>query len=176
MYLPSFEAQTSFRGKSGLVKPLPHIHRQHVAFLDVVAPLGSPLTRGSGHRGFPSRMGYKFPCRLMNHCGLKPAMRVKLAPMSFPGTAKEENPIYLGQANTSNKVGERWEKCCRGLHVLGAPQTRPTSRRPFSVSRLGGPGRLALLPRRPGRPHGVACGASHSQCAQGRRPWPDEGG
>lgn len=110
LHLHSFKAQTSFWGNSDLVKPLPHIHRQHVAFLDIVAIPRSLLTRGSGHQGFPSRLGYGFPHGLMNHCGLEPAMRVKLAPTSFLGTAREENPIYLGQAylkaDFSNQVCE----------------------------------------------------------------------
>ena len=91
-----------------ITKALPHIHRQHVAFLDIVAIPGSLLTRESGHWGFPSRQGYRFPHKVMNHCGLKAAVRVKLAPMSFLGTVKKENPIYLGQtylkANASNQV------------------------------------------------------------------------
>lgn len=70
MYLPGFKAQTSFWGKSDLVEPLPHIHRQHVAFLDIVAIPGSLLTSGSGRWGFPSRLG--FPHREMNHCSLRP--------------------------------------------------------------------------------------------------------
>lgn len=89
-YLPSFKAQMSFWG---LVKPVPHIHRQHVTFLDIVAISGSLLTRGSGHWGFPSGLGYRFPHRVMNYCDLKPPVRVKQTPASFLATAREENTI-----------------------------------------------------------------------------------
>lgn len=67
-YLLSFKAETSSWGRSGV----PNLYLISTGSLKIVSVPGPLLSRGSGHcRGLPSRLGYRYSGRVMNHCGLK---------------------------------------------------------------------------------------------------------